>query len=124
MQKLRLAACGIDCNECSSYKVTTENDLEEAEKLVEWYRGNEWIGKDEGAEAILKKNPLCTGCWNSRNDNCFFQCGCGKRDFRDCCTEKQINHCGECTEFPCEYYKEWASWTDSHKTMEYLLSLK
>ena len=124
MSKLKMAACGIDCSQCGSYKVTTEQDLKEAENLVEWYRGNGWIGANAGVEAVLELNPLCTGCWNTVKDDCFFKCGCGSRDFRVCCTEKQINHCGECSDFPCEHYKEWASWTDSHKTMEALLSLK
>ena len=124
MNDLKLAACGIDCAECASYKVTMENDIVEAEKLIEWYRGNGWINENEGAEAILAKNPLCTGCWSSVKDDCFFKCGCGSCDFRICCTEKHINHCGECDVFPCEYYREWASWTDSHKIMENLLSQK
>jgi len=123
MSKLKMAACGIDCNECASYKVTMEQDLKEAEKLVDWYRGCGWIGKDEGAEAVLKKNPLCKGCWNV-TDDCFFKCGCGSRDFRVCCTEKQVNHCGECDDFPCEHFNKWVDMTSSHNTIKYLLSLK
>ena len=123
MNKLKLAACGIDCNECASYKVTMEQDIKEAEKLVEWYRSNGWIKENEGAEAVLKLNPLCKGCWN--NSDCFFKCGCGSRDFRICCKEKQINHCGECDEFPCEDYVQWVGGLEHHKkAMEYLLSLK
>jgi len=38
MNKLKLAACGIACNECASYKVTIEQDMNAAERLVEWYR--------------------------------------------------------------------------------------
>lgn len=38
---------------------------------------------------------------------------------------KQINHCGDCHDFPCEPYKEWVDGLDHHKkAMEYLLSLK
>ena len=48
MNKLKLAACGIDCNECGSYKVTMEHDIKAAEGLVTWYRGKGWIGKNEG----------------------------------------------------------------------------
>lgn len=39
MGKLRMAACGMDCSECGSYKVTMEQDVEAAEALVAWYRG-------------------------------------------------------------------------------------
>ena len=125
MKKLPMAACGIDCNGCGSYKVTMERDLEAAEGLVPWYRSAGWIGESEGAEAVIKKNPLCKGCWNTAED-CFFKCGCGSLDFRVCCNEKQISHCGECSEFPCNHYLEWANWDGAEhhkKAMETLLSL-
>ena len=125
MNKLKLAACGIDCNECASYKVTMEQDWNAAEVLVEWYRNMGWIGENEGAEAVMKTNPLCRGCWNTAKDDCFFKCICGSRDFRICCTEKQINHCGECNEFPCEHYLIFAGEHEGHKkAMDYLMSLK
>jgi hypothetical protein len=54
MDKHKLAACGIDCNECGSYKVTMEQDLKAAESLVEWYRNMKWIGENEGAESVIK----------------------------------------------------------------------
>jgi len=124
VDELRIAACGIDCAECASYKVAIEHDLKAAELLVEWYKGQGWIGENEGAEAVMKKAPLCKGCWNT-TDDCFFKCGCGSRDFRICCTEKQISHCGECSDFPCEHYKIFVGDLDHHKkAMEYLLSLR
>ena len=92
--------------------------------MAGWFRGQGWIDEYEGAEAVMKKAPLCKGCWNITND-CFWSCGCGSRDFRICCIEKQINHCGECDDYPCEQYKEWVGWHESHeKAMEYLLSLR
>ena len=124
MENRKIAACGIDCRECGSYKVTIEHDIEAAEMLVEWYRNMSWIGENEGAEAVMSKAPLCKGCWNTADD-CFFKCGCGPRDFRICCTEKHINNCGECSEFPCEYYMTFVGDYDHHmKALEYLLSLR
>lgn len=119
---LKLAACGIDCAECASYKATIHQDLDAAALLVPWYRGNGWIGADEGAEAILRKNPLCRGCWEGTED-CFFKCGCGRTDFRECCRERQIDHCGDCDNFPCAEYREWVSWSETHgQAMEKLLA--
>jgi len=99
-------------------------DIKSAESLVEWYRNQGWIGENEGVEAVMKKAPLCKGCWDA-TDDCFFKCGCGGVDFRMCCREKQIKHCGECTDFPCENYRIWVDWHESHKrAMEHLISLR
>ena len=124
MDKLKMAACGVDCNVCGQYKVTAQQDMKAAEGLVDWYRSQGWIGKDEGAEVVMAKAPLCKGCWNT-TDDCFFKCGCGSIDFRICCKERQISHCGECGEFPCKEYKEFASGPEHHKTaFNYLSSLR
>ena len=124
MEKLRLAACGIDCSECASYKVTINHDLQAAESLVEWYKEQGWVRENEGVDAVMKKAPICKGCWNI-TDDCFWKCGCGSLDFRICCTERSINHCGECYDFPCESYKQWATWHESHKeAMQCFLSLR
>ena len=122
--ELKMAACGIDCSQCGQYKATMENDLAAAATLVEWFRGQGWIGKAEGAEAVMAKAPLCKGCWQ-RTADCFFKCGCNKKDFAQCCRDRQIDHCGQCADFPCEPYSEWTGWdTSCKKAMERLLSLK
>ncbi len=121
MNTPKTAACGIDCSECASYKVTANQDLDAAELIVDWYRERGWIGENEGAEAVLKKAPLCNGCWGD-NDDSFFKCGC---HMLKCCKEKQLNHCGECSDFPCEQYNEFASGHETYqKAMERLLSLR
>lgn len=124
MIDIKPAACGVNCKECASYKVTTENDIKAAELLVDWYKERGWIGKNEGAEAIMKKNPLCKGCRNTTED-CFFKRGCHNIDFRVCCNERQIDHCGECVDFPCENYRIWALSAEAHKkALEHLISLR
>ncbi|MDD4415060.1 MAG: DUF3795 domain-containing protein [Oscillospiraceae bacterium] len=127
MKKLKLAACGIDCNECGSYKVTTEHDMQSAELIIDWFKDRGWIGEDDTAEAVVKLAPLCTGCWNVERSNAFlYQHGiCVDCHYRNCCVEKGINHCGECNDFPCDSYLHFASGHEGHKkAMEYLLSLK
>ena len=119
MNKLALAACGVDCNECGTYN--KEHDIKAAELLVEWYREQAWIGKNEGAEAVQKNPPYCKGCWE-KSEKPYF---CDNCHIRACCEEKEIDHCGDCSVFPCERYKEWIDNLDHHKkAMEYLLSLK
>lgn len=121
MDKLKLAACGLDCNVCGLYNAG--HDLKAAESIVEWFRGQGWIDADGNAEAVQKavqdKKIFCDGCWG---DGVW--CGCGSCNLRTCCKQKEISHCGECSKFPCEPYKEFAGGHDGHKkAMEYLLSL-
>ena len=123
MSKLKMAACGLDCNECSSYKVTMTQDLKAAEQMLPWFRSQGLIEENEGAEAVIKKAPFCTGCWNIAND-CYWA-GCNNCKFRGCCVEKGISHCGECNEFPCERIKEFATQGENKKkAMEYLIALR
>ena len=122
MIQLRLAACGVDCNVCGL--LNAGHDLVAAESCVEWFRGQGWIEANGDAHAVQRavqnKAPYCDGCWGDSK-----WCGCGKTDFRICCTQKGIKHCGECHDFPCEPYKEWAGWHENHiKAMERLLSLR
>ena len=116
-----MAACGIDCNECASYKVTMTQDLKAAELMLPWFRGQGLVGENEGAEAVVKFAPFCTGCWKMKDD-CYWS-GCNNCRFRVCCVEKKIDHCGECGDFPCDHYKNWASNETYKKAMERLLSL-
>ena len=122
MEKLKMAACGVDCSTCGLYNAG--HDLKAAESCVAWFRGQGWIEADGDAEAVQKavqnKAPFCDGCWG---DSGF--CGCGRINFRTCCEQKEIDHCGECGDFPCEPYKEWVDWHENHrKAMECLLGLK
>lgn len=118
MNAMKIAACGIDCNECNLYKA--EHDMKAAESLVEWFRNRGWIEKNENAEAVMKKAPFCKGCWDKTDVRWCTDC-----DLLICCNERKLNHCGECIDFPCEQYKEWANNVEHHeKAKEYLLSLK
>ena len=122
MANLKLAACGVDCSICGLYNAG--HDLGAAESCVEWFRGQGWIEADGDALAVQRavrdKSPYCDGCWGDSE-----WCGCGKTDFRICCKSKGISDCGQCRDFPCEPYMEWAGWHENHmKAMENLLSLK
>ncbi|WP_167935769.1 DUF3795 domain-containing protein [Halothermothrix orenii] len=53
----------------------------------------------------------CKGCYNNETDKCFTY---------DCVLKKDINFCGECKDFPCNYIinnekatlisKKWLKW--------------
>jgi hypothetical protein len=100
-----------------------EKDVKAAELMLPWFKSNGLIGDNEGAEAVVEKAPFCTGCWNNAGD-CYWV-GCNNCSLSICCTEKQINHCVECSDFPCEPYIKFASGGDIYKkAMDYLKSLK
>lgn len=123
MDKLKMAACGLDCNECGSYKVTMQQDLKAAEEMLPWFRSQGLIVENEGAEAVVKLAPFCTGCWNIAY-NCYWK-DCNNCKYRNCCKEKQIDHCGYCRDFPCERYKGWESESEIYKkAVERLLLFK
>lgn len=125
MEKHKLAACGVDCNECASFKVTIEHDLKAAELIVEWFREQGWIEKEEGAEAVMSKAPICSGCWDKTDVFWKGSGSCGNCGFRSCCEEKNLNHCGECNKYPCGKYDGFTEGNEGHKkAMQYLLSLK
>ena len=85
MDKLKMAACGIDCNECEQ-----------------------------------SKTPSCNGCWDKTG-----VCWCDDCGLRACCEEKQLDHCGECGDFPCGDYTKWVGNYGHHKAaMECLMSIK
>lgn len=118
MEKLKLAACGIDCNECAL--CNAEHDLKAAESLVGWFKSRGWIKKDDTAEAVIRKAPFCKGCWGGTEVHWSKDCA-----LLMCCREKQLNHCGECDDFPCHEYMKWAKDLEHHeKAMEYLKSIK
>ena len=56
MNKLKLAACGVICNECATYN--KGYNMKAAESLVEWQRERGWIEVNEGAEAVQKNPPF------------------------------------------------------------------
>ncbi|MCL1999985.1 MAG: DUF3795 domain-containing protein [Planctomycetes bacterium] len=121
---LKMGACGITCGECNLYKVSVTHELKAAEACVEWFKSAGWIEADGDAEAVLRavrnKSPFCDGCWGMANFR-----GCGEIDFRECCKQKGINHCGECGDFPCGPYTKWVDWHEGHKkAMDHLLSLR
>ena len=112
-----MAPCGISCKGCNLRY--DDRDPAAAEALVGWFRERGWIQPHEGAEEIMKKAPFCTGCRSDEGPHF-----CGGCVMRTCCAEKGLEHCGQCSDFPCEPYAEWTVDTPHHQAaMDVLLSL-
>lgn len=52
----------------------------------------------------FKEDNGCKGC--RENEGKIFW---GECDLYSCCKSKEKEHCGKCSEFPCNTLKEWAS---------------
>lgn len=88
-----MAACGNDCSACPRYNkepfIKTEAELSHTAKL--WHQ----IGYRD--HIVTNEEIACTGC---KEDN-----WCRYRVIQ--CTKKQnIEHCGQCLQFPCGNMKE------------------
>jgi hypothetical protein len=79
--------CGIYCSACS---VAMQGKT----------------GLTDGFAACLgsvpKEDIACGGC---KSDNVYYGCRiCG---LRSCAREKNVEHCIECSEYPCKNYRSW-----------------
>jgi len=117
MERLKEAACGLDCNKCNLCKA---EQLEAAEALVPLLRARGIIGPADDAADVQRKAPLCRGCWQKGGSH-----WCGDCYLRDCCEKKGIDSCGKCDAFPCRHYLDWIGGQPHHqRALEYLLEKK
>jgi len=104
----QIAVCGLDCGSCDIFRVP--NDPEAARGVAEWFRQRGWIKEGEGAEDVVKRAPYCLGCRGDRAVHWSPDCWILK-----CCVdERGLDHCSECSEFPCERLSEWAKMNDGY----------
>jgi len=90
MAKSPFGFCGLYCARCEIYIASTSSDLKQKAVLAEQL--SEIQGKN-----IAPDDIHCWGCW-ANNRNCW-----GKRcHFRKCASDKGIDFCYQCQEFPCE----------------------
>lgn len=93
MREKIIAACGNDCAVCFRYvKPPYEKTEEELRHTAElWYN----IGYRD--RVVTDGEIACTGC---QKDNwCRYQVAA-------CVSERGIEHCGKCSQYPCEQILE------------------
>ncbi|MEJ2252401.1 MAG: DUF3795 domain-containing protein [Candidatus Lokiarchaeota archaeon] len=88
-----IAYCGINCGECDIY--LAPSNLKISEDLVKKFKGMWDNVKPEDFHCDTCKGNLSL-CWTE------------KCEIRDCCTEKKIEFCSQCNQFPCEVLKNWS----------------
>jgi len=97
-----MAACGLLCGECDIRRMPLDDEA--ARITIDWYREMGWLTKDEGVKEAVEKNMICTGCHGDRSTHWSPDCWILK-----CCVgTKDLKHCHQCTDFPCEKLKEWS----------------
>jgi hypothetical protein len=103
IQEQITAVCGLDCAGCPLRKASL-GDVEAAQSLVGWWKGEGWLKEGEGAAEILARGPLCLGCRGDRSAHWSPDCWILK-----CCVdEKGLASCHECDVFPCQRLTERA----------------
>lgn len=99
----RIAACGIDCDNCPVFQATQEGSVEKKQVVAK--RWSENYGMKLGADDIR-----CDGCL-SGSGQLFFHCG--QCIVRQCVVDSNRTHCADCEDFPCNLLKEL--WTQLPK---------
>ncbi len=100
--KSNIAVCGLDCELCDIRKAP--HDPEAAQRIVAWFKKEEWLSEDEGIDEIIERSMYCTGCRGDRSVHWSPDC-----PILICCVDKKgLEFCYQCSEFPCEQLTEWA----------------
>ena len=83
-----LGVCGLYCGACNHYRASFPEGDHLFQKLLQ---------KDKTVA-----EPTCQGC---RSDKLYPHCS--ECQIRECAESKGINHCGDCTEIPCEMLRNF-----------------
>ena len=89
-----IAYCGYNCKNCPIFLATKNNDCLELRRI-------NYLGPN--VECTIE-NHGCKGCKSDSNNQMCKTCYMKK-----CATDKKINNCGECMEYPCDYTASFLS---------------
>jgi len=88
---VKLTYCGDDCYACPKYFFNLNGDTEKSKQVAElWYRCG-WTDTVVSPEEIA-----CKGCYPEKS------CRYG---INKCASQKGVENCGECDNYPCEKIK-------------------
>jgi hypothetical protein len=114
-----VAACGLLCGPCEIRKMPF--DAEAAEVTIDWYRKMGWLKETEGVKEAVERGMVCTGCKGNRSTHWSADCWILK-----CCVDtKGLEHCDQCTDFPCAALNEWSEKDESYSAaMKNLIEMR
>lgn len=86
-----IAYCGLRCDECDIYKATNSGEKELKVSVAQKFSSDDY---HIGAHEIE-----CSGC--TKNSLVVFKF-CNECEIRKCGISKNIETCGECSDYPCD----------------------
>jgi len=88
-----IAACGLDCAQCESYRATQSNDLLMLEAIVQ-----KW-SEEYHASGLTVENIQCDGCMTAGRKTGH----CSECQIRLCAIERGLANCAVCLDYDaCE----------------------
>lgn len=91
MEEQLLAYCGLSCRMCPARLATLSDDIQEKSKVAA-----QWT--EEFKTEIKAEDINCTGC---KPDGVKFG-HCHQCQIRQCSSEKKLENCGFCDDYPCD----------------------
>ena len=92
-----IAYCGLNCVTCQIYLATRETDPKKQRRMKEQIV--QAIKKYYGQEERVEDINDCDGC---KAQNGRLYSGCWKCQIRKCASEKRLENCAYCSEYPCD----------------------
>jgi hypothetical protein len=104
-----VACCGLNCAKCDIREAGHGNE-EKRNEILAWY-------KEKRNRTLKPEQVSCEGCSGPLDAHWSSDC-----KIMLCAKKKKVQHCSQCSEFPCSILKEFASDGVSHhkKTVENL----
>ena len=103
-----MAACGLDCEECSIRRIPF--DRRAADECTRWFRNMGWLEEGEGVSEIIDRGMYCNGCKGDRSIHWSVSAdGDVECWILDCCVDRRgLESCAACVDFPCDRLTEWS----------------
>ena len=97
-----ISYCGLNCAKCDLYLIPENENA--AKQVLGWFKQKNWIEKNVDLSQFMAKGRECEGCRGPPEKNWSADCY-----FRQCASQRSLNYCCECKEFPCEKLLEFAN---------------
>ena len=97
MSQEMIAYCGLNCVTCQIYLATREKDPKKQREMREGIA--RYIREHFDPKTRLEDITDCDGC---KAQSRRLYSGCHKCQIRKCASEKDLENCAYCSEYPCE----------------------